>query len=231
MVDVLPELPGYRELWGKSIFQCPYCHGWEVRERPWGVLATSELMLEFSVFLTGWNKDVVAFTDGAFPVPAELRANGGVRLAWRDHPRAFRAGVYRAGIVTLALPVVLGVVPLVAFVADIMTAMAHAALGLAGAILFLEALTFGYDKAPFTCNYVPANSKGMLPIFVMAFVIGANLFARLELSMLRGSNTMAGALLLLVLFGGLRVASIKRRDPQIDFNEGPETFSQLGLHN
>ena len=74
MVDVLPDLPGYRELWGKSIFQCPYCHGWEVRDRPWGVLATSEHLLEFAVFLTGWTRDVVAFTDGAFPVPAELRA-------------------------------------------------------------------------------------------------------------------------------------------------------------
>ncbi|HET9452017.1 MAG TPA: NAD(P)/FAD-dependent oxidoreductase, partial [Aggregicoccus sp.] len=37
MVDLVPELPGYRELWGRSIFQCPYCHGWEVKERPWGV--------------------------------------------------------------------------------------------------------------------------------------------------------------------------------------------------
>lgn len=83
MVDVLPELPGYRELWGKSIFQCPYCHGWEVRGRPWGVHATSEHMLEFAAFLTGWNPDVVAFTDGAFSVPAELRAKlerAGVRL-------------------------------------------------------------------------------------------------------------------------------------------------------
>jgi hypothetical protein len=164
-------------------------------------------------------------------VPAELRANWGVQLAWRDHPRAFRAGVYRAGIATLALPVVVAVVPLVAFVADITTAMAHAAIGLAGAMVFLEALTCGYDKAPFTCNYVPSSGKGALPIFVLAFLIGANLFARLELSMLSGANTIAGAVLLVVLFGGLRVASIRRRDPQMDFNEGPETFSQLGLHN
>jgi len=164
-------------------------------------------------------------------VPAELRANWGVQLAWRDHPRAFRAGVYRAGILTLALPVIVVVVPLVAFVADITTAMAHAAIGLAGAIVFLEALTLGYDKAPFTCNYVPGSGKGVLPIFVLAFLLGANLFARLELSMLRGTNTVAGVVVLAVLFGGLRVASIRRRDPQMDFNEGPETFSQLGLHN
>jgi len=109
--------------------------------------------------------------------------------------------------------------------------MAHAAIGLGGAIVFLEALTLGYDKAPFTCNYVPGSGKGVLPIFVLAFLLGANLFARLELSMLRGTNTVAGVVVLAVLFGGLRVASIRRRDPQMDFNEGPETFSQLGLHN
>jgi thioredoxin reductase len=86
MVDVLPELPGYRELWGKSVFQCPYCHGWEVRGRPWGVLATSEHMLEFALFITGWTPDVVLFTDGAFSVTEELRERlhrAGVRLEER----------------------------------------------------------------------------------------------------------------------------------------------------
>src|SRR5689334_19909232 len=35
MVDEPPELPGFRELWGESIFQCPYCHGYEVQDQPW----------------------------------------------------------------------------------------------------------------------------------------------------------------------------------------------------
>jgi thioredoxin reductase len=74
MIDVMPELPGFRELWGKSIFQCPYCHAWEVRERAFGVLATSPMMLEFAFVLTGWTRDLVAFTGGAFAVPDELRA-------------------------------------------------------------------------------------------------------------------------------------------------------------
>ena len=37
--DELPERPGFRELWGRGIFHCPYCHGWEVRDRPLAVLA------------------------------------------------------------------------------------------------------------------------------------------------------------------------------------------------
>jgi thioredoxin reductase len=73
MVDEPPDLPGYRELWGQSIFQCPYCHGWEVQDRPFGLLATSEPMLDFALFLTGWSRDLVVFTQGAWEVPAEQR--------------------------------------------------------------------------------------------------------------------------------------------------------------
>ena len=86
MVDEVPELPGYRELWGQSIFQCPYCHGWEVRDQAFGVLATAEHFLDFALFLTGWSKDIVVFTEGAFPVPAEQRLRlerAGVRLESR----------------------------------------------------------------------------------------------------------------------------------------------------
>ena len=86
MVDELPDLPGYRELWGKSIFQCPYCHGWEVRNQAFGVLADEEIFLDFSLFLTGWSKDIVVFTSAALTVPAEQRLRmerAGVRLEER----------------------------------------------------------------------------------------------------------------------------------------------------
>ncbi|WNG38494.1 NAD(P)/FAD-dependent oxidoreductase [Archangium violaceum] len=89
LVDELPDLPGYRELWGKSIFACPYCHGWEVRDQAFGVLATSAMLLDFSLFLTGWSRDVVAFTQGGLEVPAEQRQRlerAGVRL----EPRKIR---------------------------------------------------------------------------------------------------------------------------------------------
>src|SRR5262245_55977893 len=39
MVDEMLPLDGFRELWGRAIFQCPYCHGWEVQDRRWGYLA------------------------------------------------------------------------------------------------------------------------------------------------------------------------------------------------
>jgi thioredoxin reductase len=86
MVDEPPDLPGYRELWGTSIFQCPYCHGWEVRDRPFGLLATGEHHLDFALFLTGWSRDLVLFTQGLLDVPAAQRQRlerAGVRLEHR----------------------------------------------------------------------------------------------------------------------------------------------------
>jgi thioredoxin reductase len=74
MVDVLPELPGYRELWGRSIFQCPYCHGWEVQGQAFGVLATQMALLDFALLLTGWSRDVTVFTHQSFELSPEQRA-------------------------------------------------------------------------------------------------------------------------------------------------------------
>lgn len=74
MVDEIPDLPGIAELWGRSIFQCPYCHGWEVRGRTWGILANTVALLEFAIFVTGWASQVVAFTNGPLDLPPELRA-------------------------------------------------------------------------------------------------------------------------------------------------------------
>lgn len=71
MIDELPAMPGYRELWGKSVFQCPYCHGWEVRGRAFGYLAPGPEWLSWAMFLEGWSDDLVVFTSGQFAVPAQ----------------------------------------------------------------------------------------------------------------------------------------------------------------
>jgi thioredoxin reductase len=72
MFDALPEIPGYRELWGRSVFQCPYCHGWEVRGRAFGYIAPAPEWLAWALFLQGWSDDVAVFTSGQFPVPAQV---------------------------------------------------------------------------------------------------------------------------------------------------------------
>ena len=86
MVDEMLPIPGFRELWGHSIFQCPYCHGWEHRDRAWGYLARAEHgshVLPFALQLRGWTHDVTLFTNGEVDVPEDglhrLRA-AGVRI-------------------------------------------------------------------------------------------------------------------------------------------------------
>jgi thioredoxin reductase len=73
MIDELPEIEGFTALWGRSIFICPYCHAWEVQDRRFGFLAPRPDLLEFSVMLRGWARDVVVLTDGRFAVPPEVR--------------------------------------------------------------------------------------------------------------------------------------------------------------
>jgi thioredoxin reductase len=86
MIDEMLPIDGFRELWGRAIFQCPYCHGWEVQDRRWGYLvraADSSHLLPFALQARGWTRDLVVFTSGAFDVPQEARARlhaAGIRL-------------------------------------------------------------------------------------------------------------------------------------------------------
>jgi thioredoxin reductase len=63
-----PELPGIAERWGRSVFHCPFCHGWEVRDRPLGLLDRGSRGAERALLLRSWSDDVTLLADG----PAEL---------------------------------------------------------------------------------------------------------------------------------------------------------------
>lgn len=74
MIDALLPIEGFEALWGQSIFQCPYCHGWEEQDRRWGLLAQGGLgahMVPFALQATGWTRDLVVFTGGQDILPAE----------------------------------------------------------------------------------------------------------------------------------------------------------------
>jgi thioredoxin reductase len=76
MIDEMLPIPGFRELWGTSIFQCPYCHGWEVQDRRWGVLALPSNLshaVPFALMARGWTRDLVVYLNG-LAVPADARA-------------------------------------------------------------------------------------------------------------------------------------------------------------
>lgn len=66
-----PNLPGLKPLWGTTVFQCPFCHGWEMRDRPLAALASGANGVHAAVMLRGWSDDVVLLTDGPSDLDAE----------------------------------------------------------------------------------------------------------------------------------------------------------------
>ena len=63
--DLLPDIPGVKELWGNGVYHCPYCHGWEVRDRPWALLGAPHLAYERAALFRGWTPDLTLLTEGA----------------------------------------------------------------------------------------------------------------------------------------------------------------------
>jgi thioredoxin reductase len=60
--DEIPDLPGLRERWARDVLHCPYCHGWEVRDRRLGVLGTgSAETVRYAQIVRQWSADVVLF--------------------------------------------------------------------------------------------------------------------------------------------------------------------------
>jgi thioredoxin reductase len=78
MIDELPALDGFRELWGHSIFQCPYCHGWEVRDQAFGILVERVELLELALLLRSWTRHVVALTNAQLAIPDPIRERLGL---------------------------------------------------------------------------------------------------------------------------------------------------------
>lgn len=89
VIDELPDIPGVDERWGRSIFHCPYCHGYELAQGKIGVIATSPMSVHQAMMLPDWGTTTY-FTRGFDPTPEE------------------RAGLHRRG-VTLEKAQVIGI--------------------------------------------------------------------------------------------------------------------------
>jgi thioredoxin reductase len=77
--DELPDIPGVRQRWGRDLLHCPYCHGWEVRDQPLGVLGTQPGSVQHALLVRQWSGDVSFFVHTYHLTSAErhrLRARG-----------------------------------------------------------------------------------------------------------------------------------------------------------
>jgi thioredoxin reductase len=68
VVDNVPNLDGIKPLYGRSVFHCPYCDGWELRDQPIAVYGQGERGVGLALELTAWSRDLVLCTGG----PAEI---------------------------------------------------------------------------------------------------------------------------------------------------------------
>jgi thioredoxin reductase len=85
-----PPLPGIQALWGRSVFHCAFCDGWEVRNRPIALHGSGSGAVRSALLLAGWSNDVLLLTDGAPDPGGELLAAAGVRV--RTEPIARLTG-------------------------------------------------------------------------------------------------------------------------------------------
>jgi len=80
VVDELPTVEGLSQFYGTSVFHCPYCDGWEMRDQPLAVYGHGENGLGLALELTFWTRNLVLCTDG----PAELSGDDIQRLLKRN---------------------------------------------------------------------------------------------------------------------------------------------------
>jgi thioredoxin reductase len=76
VVDELPDVPGLAECYGRSVFHCPYCDGWERRDQRIGALGTSRSGVMLALSLRTWSPHIVLLTNGR-----RLHAREKARLA------------------------------------------------------------------------------------------------------------------------------------------------------
>lgn len=78
--DELPDIPGLSQRWGRDVLHCPYCHGWEVRDEPLGVLGPAPRSVHLAWLLPQWSADVVLFADNLADADRSKVAARGVRI-------------------------------------------------------------------------------------------------------------------------------------------------------
>ncbi|ADG75903.1 FAD-dependent pyridine nucleotide-disulfide oxidoreductase [Cellulomonas flavigena DSM 20109] len=71
MHDVLPDVPGLAERWGRDALHCPYCHGWEVRDRALTVLASGPRAVHMALLVRQLSADVTLLLHDAFEPSAD----------------------------------------------------------------------------------------------------------------------------------------------------------------
>jgi thioredoxin reductase len=91
--EVFPEIEGIRDFYGKSLFNCPFCDGWELRDQPLAIVSDNPGVFHKAKLLRNWSRDLIVCTNGRDILTAEQRqqlASRGIRIV--DTPVAAFSG-------------------------------------------------------------------------------------------------------------------------------------------
>ncbi|UEG55264.1 NAD(P)/FAD-dependent oxidoreductase [Mucilaginibacter daejeonensis] len=69
--DQLPDIPGFKDCWGITAIHCPYCHGYEVKQQPTGILSKGNDAYDLAKLISNWTDQLTVFSNG----PLELEAD------------------------------------------------------------------------------------------------------------------------------------------------------------
>jgi hypothetical protein len=171
---------------------------------------------------------LVGFRHGV-RLPAELRANWAIQLAWSGDERPYLAGVKRAGLVVLAAPPLLVVCASLTSTLGVSLAIEHLACGVIAAAALMELLFLDLRLLPFASGYVPTEGATAKALYGAVLVTGIFSLAALER---RALVTSFGELVFLLCFAaallGLRMLDRARRRTrvEIDFDAHPSDATQ-----
>ncbi|SDC33987.1 Thioredoxin reductase [Terribacillus halophilus] len=79
----LPDVPDIHDYYGKSLFSCPYCDGWELRDKPLIVISENKNAVHMAKILSQWSKNLIVCTNGHSVIPereAQLLIKHGIRI-------------------------------------------------------------------------------------------------------------------------------------------------------
>ena len=97
VTDELPAVEGVRELYGTSVFHCPYCDGWGVRDQPLAAYGDADDAIGMALSLLTWSSDVVVCTDGDRADTRRAQAGRGPQSRRSDPRRSCGSRVATAG--------------------------------------------------------------------------------------------------------------------------------------
>jgi thioredoxin reductase len=77
--DIMPDIAGFAECWGKTVIHCPYCHGYEVKGKRTGVMANGTMGFDYTRLISNLTPDLTLFTQGPADLTPEQRQRMGAR--------------------------------------------------------------------------------------------------------------------------------------------------------